>query len=212
MLAFKNVTKVYETNKGIKNCTWLVQENEVVGILGNNGCGKTTTFKVLLGLEDYTGEILYKNRKIEDYDKYIFGYVPEERTLYDDACINDLLVLFARLKKVDKKTIQETIDTMLYEFNLYSYKYKKVHELSKGNQQVLQIICAIMHNPQILILDEPFNGLDQHKINKVIHYLKNRKGITLLSFHQSQFVSKVCDKVIYLDNGNVSEILEVNHD
>ena len=212
MLEFKNVTKVYESNKGIRNCSWSIHDHEVVGILGNNGCGKTTTFKVILGLEDYEGEILYNNQRIDTYPKYIFGYVPEERTLYSDAYIYDLLVMMARLHGIDKKNIESKLDELLSEFHLYSYKYKKVYELSKGNQQVLQIICAILHNPKILILDEPFNGLDQHKVNHLIRYLKKRNGITLLSFHQSQLISKVCDKVIYMKDGYVDEIIEVHHE
>ena len=212
LLEFKNVTKIYESKKGIKNCTWNIHENEVVGILGNNGCGKTTTFKTILGLEEYDGSILYKNVNIKKYDKHIFGYVPEDRTLYNDACINDFLIMIGGLKKIEGKNIQKVIDDLLYEFHIYSYKYKKIHELSKGNQQVLQIICAIMHDPKILILDEPFNGIDQHKIIQIIKYLRNRRGITLISFHQPQLISMVCDKVIYLSNGEVNEIVEVKHE
>ena len=212
MLEFKNVTKIYASNKGIRNCSWSVNEKEVVGILGNNGCGKTTSFKLLLGLEDCDGMILYKNKDIRKYDLSIFGYVPEDRTLYHDVCINDFLTMIGRLKKIDSKSIQKVIDDLLYDFHIYSYKYKRVDELSKGNQQVLQIICAIMHEPEILILDEPFNGVDQQKRLQIIKYLRNRTGITLLSFHQSQLVSMVCDKVIYLNDGEVNEIIEVKHD
>ena len=211
MLEFKNVTRLYTSNKGIKDCSWIVKEG-VVGILGNNGCGKTTTFKIILGLEEYDGKVLYENKDIHLYSKRIFGYVPEERTLYQDCYVNDLLYMLARIKGFDEKEAQTRIDEHLRYFKIYSYKHKKVSELSKGNQQVLQIICGVMHNPKILILDEPFNGLDRNKLKLVIEYIRNRKLITLISFHQSELVSKVCDQVIYLNDGIIYEVLEVAHD
>ena len=213
MLTFKNVTRLYASNKGLRNCTWKVENNKVVGILGNNGCGKTTTFKLLLQLEDVDeGVILYNNRPINTMNLNEFGYVPEEKRLYQDCIVNDLLTLVGTLKGVDKKDLNKKIDECLQEFDLYDFKYRKVYELSKGNQQILQIIMAILHNPKILILDEPFNGLDKNKLQLVIHLIRNRKGITLISFHQYELVNCICDKVINLKDGCVESIEEVSHD
>ena len=213
MLTFKNVTRLYASNKGLRNCTWEVENNKVVGILGNNGCGKTTTFKLLLQLEDVDeGVILYNNRPINAMNLNAFGYVPEEKRLYQDCIVNDLLTLVGTLKGVGKKDINKKINECLQDFDLHDFKYKKVYELSKGNQQILQIIMAILHNPKILILDEPFNGLDKNKLQQVIHLIRNRKGITLISLHQYELVNCICDKVIYLKDGCVESIEEVSHD
>lgn len=213
MLAFKNVTRLYTSNKGLRNCTWEVEENKVIGILGNNGCGKTTTFKLLLQLDNLNGgEIVYKDRPINKINSNCFGYVPEEKTLYQDCIVNDILNLFGILKGIDKKEINNRIDEWLTYFQIIDFKYRKVYELSKGNQQILQIIMAMFHNPEILILDEPFNGLDRDKLQQVIKMIRNREGITLISFHQYELVNCVCDKVIYLKDGCVESIEEVIHD
>ena len=213
MLTFKNVTRLYMSNKGIRNCSWEINNGIVVGLLGNNGCGKTTTFKLLLQLEDKDeGEILYNKRPIESYHKNIFGYVPEERTVYSDCSVYDLLSLIGRIKGVDLKELNLRIDQYLQYFKIETYKNKKIYELSKGNQQLIQIIMALLHEPKILILDEPFNGLDKKRIEEVIYLLKQRKDITLISFHQLEYIQRVCDKVVYMHDGCIERVEEVQHD
>lgn len=206
MLEFKHVTKEYESNKGIYDCSWVAKKGEITGILGSNGCGKTTTFRIILGLQSMDeGEIIYDNEKIRKLSMSKIGYVPEQCSLYQDARIDELLVLIARIKGVPIEQINQRVDEWLQNMGLIRYKFKKIRELSKGKQQLLQLICGMIHEPEILILDEPFNGLDYEHQQRVIQLLQKQKktSVILISFHQYELMHKVCDRIIEMEEGHV---------
>ncbi|MDD6468229.1 MAG: ATP-binding cassette domain-containing protein [Erysipelotrichaceae bacterium] len=206
MLEFKQVSKVYESNKGIYDCSWKAKKGEITGILGENGCGKTTTFRIILGLQNLdSGCVLYEHQEIRKLSMKKFGYVPEHCSLYQDVRVDELLVLIARIKGIKAEKVNQRIDEWLNYFELIRYKYKKIRELSKGNQQLIQLICGMIHEPEILILDEPFNGLDRNHQKQVIdllHQIK-RKCVILVSFHQYELMHRVCDRIIEMESGRV---------
>lgn len=213
MLEFKNVTRVFSSNKGIRNCSWSTKEKEIVGILGTNGCGKTTTFRILLQLEEMdTGDVLYKGKSLFSYPKSMIGYVPEERSLFQDAYVQDVLWLVGRMHNIPKESINIEIDEWLSRFQMVRYKHIKVCELSKGNQQLVQIICGLLHHPEIVIMDEPFNGLDKNRQDMVIHIIKQLNCIVLISFHQYELMEKICDHIVYMHDGEVVEDMELCHE
>ena len=211
MLEFCNVTRVFPNNKGIFNNCWKAQEGEVVGFIGHNGCGKTTTLKIIAGLQLLDeGKIKYSGSNISSFPRRIMGLVCEQRSLYQDIQVNHQLKLVCNLQKVTKSEINEQIDKWLSVFNLLEYKYTKIRDLSKGNQQLVQISCGLIHNPKIILLDEPFNGLDESRIGILIKVLKelSKDKIILVAFHQVELKEKLCDRVILLNDGKIiTEVL-----
>lgn len=181
MLKLENVTKYYDTTKGVENLNVSIPKGKVLGLLGNNGSGKTTTFRLLLGLlEHQSGKITYLGEEIDRSNKRLFGYLPEERSMLRDLTVKDQIFYLGRLKKMSDREISSNLRQWLAFFHMEKMENRKIMELSKGNQQKVQMICALIHNPEILIFDEPLNGLDIGNVDlfkQLIFKLKKEKRL-----------------------------------
>lgn len=207
MLKVEKVSKSYGDVLALKQCSFKAKEGEIHAILGSNGAGKSTLFRTLLGLQkpDH-GSILYENQPLSNQPKGILGYLPEERSLYRDLKVKEQITYLAKLKKMERHLIEIKMDEWLDYLNIAHYKHKKIAELSKGNQQKVQLICSLIHDPKILVMDEPLSGLDIDNVDlfkRVCLKLKKEGKILLLSSHQYNNIEDICDGVLYLNQGKV---------
>jgi ABC-2 type transport system ATP-binding protein len=175
------------------------------GFLGGNGAGKTTTFRMILGLLDKTaGEITWNGHSIGYDQSHLVGYLPEERGLYPKLKVKEQLIYLGRLRGMNKRDIIKELDYWLERFKVPEYKEKKVEELSKGNQQKIQFISAVIHKPELLILDEPFSGLDPvnvEMLKEAVMDLKNAGTSIVFSSHQMAHVEQLCENLCILHKG-----------
>ena len=207
MLEVKNIVKKYGTNTAVNNLSFTVDDGEIFGLLGENGAGKTTTFRIIMGLlEANSGEVLLDHEKI-DYSKTDkIGFVTEERSLLTKLSVQEQIEFYATLKGMEKQEIDKKLDEWLEKFEITSYKNRKIKELSKGNQQKIQFISAVIHEPKLLILDEPFTGLDPINVKLMkdaIIDLKNKGCSIIFSSHQMEYIEVFCEKLIILVKGKV---------
>lgn len=200
----KNISKTFGNNKALDDVSFTIEEGKAFGILGRNGAGKTTFIRVLLGIiEADGGEILIDGKNIRN-SKLKFGYLPEERGLYLKYKVCEQLSYFAELNGINKKEAKELIKKQLKIFKIEEYYNKKIEELSKGNKQKIQLIAAIVHNPDIIVLDEPFSGLDPVNVElfkEVLQNLLKEKKTIIFSSHQMNNVEEFCDYVLLLKKG-----------
>ena len=205
MLKVNNVSKYYGTFLAVDNLSFEVKEGEIFGLLGENGAGKTTTFRMILNLlEPSSGSITLNNKKIDYSVTDKIGYLTEERSLLLKLTVKELIHYYASLKSMSLDKIDRELDYYLDRFGIKEYKNKKIKELSKGNAQKIQFISSIIHKPKLLILDEPFSGLDPINTNlfiEVIKELKEQGTIIIFSSHQMNNVELFCEKLIILSHG-----------
>ena len=205
MLELKNVTKYYGDFKAVDNLSFKVKDGEIFGLLGVNGAGKTTTFRMIINLLDKTeGTILLDGKPIDYSVTDKIGFLTEERSLLLKLTVLEQAIFYGTLKGLDKKTIEERLDVLLERFKISEYKNRKIKELSKGNQQKVQFITAILHEPKLLILDEPFSGLDPINVEefmKMINELKNKGTSIIFSSHRMEHVELFCDELVILVHG-----------
>ena len=205
-LEVKNLTKKFGGKKVLKDLNFTVESGKAFGLLGRNGAGKTTTIRILMQVfQPTSGKVLLDGKPI-DYSKVSLGYLPEERGLYPNDKIVDQLIYLAALKGVDKKTAIASIDYWLDFLQMTDYKNAKLKTLSKGNQQKIQLISCIVHNPDIVIFDEPFSGLDpvnSQLLEEVVREQIKRGKIVLFSSHQMDYVSEFCDDILILKEGEI---------
>lgn len=205
MLKVSNVSKYYASLKAVDNLSFEVKEGEIFGLLGLNGAGKTTTFRMIMGLiDDYTGTITLNGQKIDYSITDKIGFLTEERSLLTKMTVLEQVKFYAVLKGMTEKKAEKELDSLLELFEIKDYKYKKIKELSKGNQQKIQFITAIIHKPKLLILDEPFSGLDPINVElfkKVILKLKESGTIIIFSSHRMEHVELFCEKLVVLVKG-----------
>ena len=205
MLKIENVTKYYGDFKAVDNLSFSVKPGEIFGLLGVNGAGKTTTFRMIMGLLEPTSGNITLDGKTIDYsvtDK--IGFLTEERSLLTKLTVDEQIKFYGALKSLDEKTIEERLDYWLDRFNIKEYKTRKIKSLSKGNQQKIQFISAIINEPKLLILDEPFSGLDPVNVElfkNIILELKNKGTIIIFSSHRMEHVELFCEKVVVLIKG-----------
>lgn len=206
MLEVINVKKNYGDLTAVKQLSFEIRPGEVFGLLGTNGAGKTTTFKMILGLLEPTeGKILLNGKKVSYDDVDQIGYMIEERSLLVKLTVKQLMLHYGQLKGLDKETILKRLDYWLDRFNVKNYLDKKISELSKGNQQKIQFISSIINNPKLLVLDEPFSGLDPLNTNKFVEVIRDfqQKGTMIIfSTHQIDHVESFCEQLIVLEKGN----------
>ena len=218
MLKVEGITKRYGEIVAVDNLSFTVAKGEIFGLLGENGAGKTTTFRIIMGLlEPDSGKVTLDGKKI-DYDlSSKIGFVTEERSLLTKLTVLEQIEFYATLKGMNKKDIQEKLDYWLKYFEIPEYKNRKIKELSKGNQQKIQFISAIIHEPKLLILDEPFTGLDPINVKLIkdaIYSLKEKGCSIIFSSHQMEYIEDLCEKLILLVkgkailNGSLQEIKE----
>lgn len=206
IIKISNVNKRYGEFEALKNINIDIEKGEIIGIIGGNGAGKTTTFRTIMGLiQPTSGEIIWKEEINKENE---IGYLPEERGLYPKSKIKDQLIYLASLRGMNKKEAVREIDYWLEKFNITNLKNKKASELSKGNQQKVQFIYAVMHKPKLLILDEPFSGLDPvnaEMLKKAIKEVKNNGTTILFSSHRMENVEELCEKIVIYKKGEVIE-------
>ena len=182
-----------------------VKDGEIFGLLGVNGAGKTTTFRMIINLLDKTeGTILLDGKPIDYSVTDKIGFLTEERSLLLKLTVLEQAIFYGTLKGLDKKTIEERLDVLLERFKISEYKNRKIKELSKGNQQKVQFITAILHEPKLLILDEPFSGLDPINVEefmKMINELKEKGTAIIFSSHRMEHVELFCDELVILVHG-----------
>ncbi len=219
MLEVKNVTKYYGTFKAVDNLSFTVKPGEIFGLLGINGAGKTTTFRMIMGLLDPTsGNITLNGKKIDYSVTDSIGFLTEERSLLLKMTVKEQVLFYGNLKGLDDKEILKRLDELLNRlyakedgFDLEKFKNKKIKELSKGNQQKVQLITALINEPKLLILDEPFSGLDPFNIELFkdeITRMANNGSIIIFSSHRMDHVELFCKKLVVLVKGK--SVLEGN--
>lgn len=205
MLKVENVTKYYGTNLAVDHLSFTVNDGEIFGLLGSNGAGKTTTFRMIMGLLDATsGKITLDGKKIDYSVTNKIGFVTEERSLLTKMTVKEQIIYYGRLKGLNEKEILKRLDDWLERFQIKEYKNRKIKELSKGNQQKIQFIAAVINEPKLLILDEPFTGLDpiNVKLLKEAIYSLQKKGCSIIfSSHQMEHIEQFCEKLVILVKG-----------
>ena len=205
MLKVSHVTKKYGRLTAVNDLSFEVNEGEIFGLLGLNGAGKTTTFRMILGLlDDYTGEITFNGKKIDYSVTDQIGFLTEERSLLTKLTVLEQITYYGVLKSLKEKEIEKKLDYWLDRFDIKEYKNKKIKELSKGNQQKIQFISAIIHEPKLLILDEPFSGLDPINVElfkSVILELQKKGTSIIFSSHRMEHVELFCEKLVVLVKG-----------
>lgn len=205
MLKVDGVTKYYDNLLAVDNLSFTVEDGEIFGLLGLNGAGKTTTFRMILGLiDDYTGKITLDGEKIDYKITDKIGFLTEERSLLTKLTVKEQIVYYGVLKGIPENEIDKKLDYWLKEFGIEGYKNRKIKELSKGNQQKVQFISAIINEPKLLILDEPFSGLDPINVElfkKVILDFKKKGTSIIFSSHRMEHVELFCDRLVVLVKG-----------
>ncbi len=205
MLEVKEVTKYYGDFKAVDNLSFSVDKGEIFGLLGVNGAGKTTTFRMIMNLiKPTSGKITFNGKKI-DYDVTDnIGFLTEERSLLTKLTVKEQMLFYGRLKSLSEDVILKRLDKLLKKFDISDYKDRKINTLSKGNQQKVQFISAIINEPKLLILDEPFSGLDPINIElfkSVILELKEKGTSIIFSSHRMDHVELFCEKLVILVKG-----------
>lgn len=205
MLKVENVTKKYGDLTAVNNLSFEVGDGEIFGLLGLNGAGKTTTFRMILGLlDDYTGNITIDGKHIDYKISDKIGFLTEERSLLTKMTVLEQIKYYGVLKSIPENMIEKKLDYWLERFGISEYKNKKIKELSKGNQQKVQFISAIINEPKLLILDEPFSGLDPLNVElfkSVILDLKKKGTSIIFSSHRMEHVELFCEKLVVLVKG-----------
>lgn len=203
-LILENVSKTFIDQKAVDNISFKIDKPGVFALLGTNGAGKTTTIRMMLGIiKKDTGTITW-NGKAVDRKNVKFGYLPEERGIYPKATIVDQLEYLAKLKGMSKIEANKSIDYWLEKMKMTEYKFQTAEKLSKGNQQKIQFMTAVIHNPELLVLDEPFSGLDPVNTellkNIIINLVKEGKYI-IMSAHQMSTIEEFCSDILILNKG-----------
>lgn len=205
MLKVDNITKYYGEVPAVSDLTFEIKPGEIFGLLGVNGAGKTTTFRMIMGLLEPTkGSITLNGRKIDYKETERIGFLTEERSLLTKLTVKEQIIYYATLKGMREEDIEKALDYWLERFGISEYKTRKIKELSKGNQQKIQFISAIIHEPDLLVLDEPFTGLDPVNVElfmEVIREFKSKGKMIIFSSHRMEHVELFCEKLIILLKG-----------
>jgi len=205
VVELKHVTKRFDQFVAVKDVSFEVRQGTIFGLLGPNGAGKTTSIRMIVNIfAPDDGEVLVMNKHVTDEMQAHIGYLPEERGLYKKMKIEDQLVFFANLKGIDTAEASRRADDWLKRLELADWKGKKPTDLSKGMQQKVQFIASVIHEPDVMILDEPFSGLDPVSVNllkNVIIDLKQQGKTIIFSTHQMEQVEQMCDDICLINHG-----------
>jgi ABC-2 type transport system ATP-binding protein len=200
-----HVTKSYSDKVAVNDLSFCVGQGEIFGLIGPNGAGKTTTIRMMMDIiRPDSGELKILGRKLGEDIKHEIGYLPEEKGLYRKSRVMDAIVYLASLKGMDRQPTEEKANQLLDRAGLLSYKNKKIEELSKGMGQIIQFIVTIVHGPALIVLDEPFSGLDPvntEVLKSMFIELKDRGKTIILSSHRMNDVEELCDRVLMINNG-----------
>jgi ABC-2 type transport system ATP-binding protein len=204
-LTIEHINKSFEHFHVIKDLSMEVQEGTIFGFLGANGAGKTTTMRMILDiLRPDSGSITWNDRDVREVPRRSFGYLPEERGLYPKMRVDEQLLFLARLNGLSKQGAEKELDEWLERFQISANRKKRVEELSKGNQQKVQFLATILHDPAILVMDEPFSGLDPVNANvlKEAFLEMHRRGKTIIfSTHQLEQAEELCQQIVIINKG-----------
>lgn len=210
-LRIEELRKSFGEKEVLRGFSFTAKSGEAFGLLGRNGAGKTTTIRILMGVFPAdSGRVLVDGQPI-DYDSIGIGYLPEERGLYPKKKIIDQLTYFAMLKGMPRQEAVKSVDHWLERLGMTEYRDKKLETLSKGNQQKIQLVTALAHDPDVVILDEPFSGLDPvnaQLLKDVVREEIGRGKIVLFSSHQMGYIEEFCDSICILNGG--SSVLQGN--
>ncbi len=208
MLELRNLRRSFGDVTALDDVSFSVPEGSIVGFVGPNGAGKTTAMRIVLGvLEPDAGDVLWRGRKVDGRARRRFGYIPEERGLYPKMRVLDQLVYLARLHGVSKGTAASRATETLSLLGIEDRANDRVESLSLGNQQRVQLAAALVHEPEVLVLDEPFSGLDPVGVDVLAALLRrqasNHGAPVVFSSHQLDLVERLCDAVVLIDGGHV---------
>jgi ABC-2 type transport system ATP-binding protein len=200
-----HVSKSFGDIKAVQDVSFEVYPGEVFGLLGPNGAGKTTTIRMMLDIfRPDRGEIIIFDGKLTEEKKNRIGYMPEERGLYKDLKLEPTLLFLATLKGVDETTARARLEPWLERFDLVDFRQQKVQNLSKGMQQKAQLIATLLHDPDLLVVDEPFAGLDPvntRLVKDIIEELRRQGKTIIMSAHQMHQVEELCNRILLIDHG-----------
>ena len=203
----EHISKRFGDTQAVKDISFDVVPGEIFGLLGPNGSGKTTSIRIILDIyQPDAGSVSILGGPMTEAKKNQIGYLPEERGLYQDILVDKCLEYLATLKGLNPQQIRQKLPAYLEEFDLSAHKKKKVKELSKGMQQKAQLIATLIHDPQVIIIDEPFSALDPVNTQLVKDILKKQRdaGKTIIMCtHQMNQVEQLCDKIVLVDKGEV---------
>lgn len=204
-LELKDVCKNFGTKQAVKNLNLIINEPGVYGLLGTNGAGKTTTIRMILGIIKKTAGTITWNGKEVTRENVNFGYMPEERGVYPKTKIYDQLMYFAKLKGITSAEANKAIDYWLKRLQMEEYRDVLAEKLSKGNQQKIQFIIAVMNDPELIVLDEPFSGLDPvntETLSEVMKELIAKGKYIIMSSHQMSSIEEFCTDLTILNRGD----------
>jgi ABC-2 type transport system ATP-binding protein len=207
MLRVEAIGKRFGQLTALDGCSFTVERGRMLGFLGPNGAGKTTTMRAIFGLVELdAGSVLWDGRPIGPVERLRFGYMPEERGLYPRMRVGDQLAYLGRLHGLDARAAHAAASEWLTRLGLAERLDAKVVELSHGNQQRAQLAAALVHTPELLVLDEPFAGLDPVAVRTLAHVLREQaaRGVAVLfSSHQLDLVEEICEDVVIVDRGRI---------
>jgi ABC-2 type transport system ATP-binding protein len=200
-----HIVKSYADKVAVDDLSFTVAQNEIFGLIGPNGAGKTTTIRMIMDIiKPDSGEITILGEKLSEASKNKLGYLPEERGLYRKLSVIDSIIYLASLKGMDRRSAEEKADNLLDQTGMLPHKRKKIDELSKGMGQIIQFIVTIIHDPELVILDEAFSGLDPvntELLKRLIVDLRNQGKAVVLSTHQMNQVEELCDRILMINHG-----------
>lgn len=206
ILELKNLQKHYATQKAVDDVSFSIEQGSIFGLLGPNGAGKTTLLRMITGIfYPDSGDLLFDGKPFDPQNDFVhIGYMPEERGLYKKMKIGEQAVYLAQLKGLSKSEALEKIKYWFKKFEMESWWNKKVEDLSKGMSQKLQFVTTVLHEPKLIILDEPFSGLDPVNANLIkdeIYGLAQRGSTIIFSTHRMEQVEEICDHIILMNLG-----------
>jgi len=211
-----HLTKSFSAVKAVDDVSFTIEKGELFGLLGPNGAGKTTAIRCMLDIfKPDSGSVAILGGAMTEAKKDCIGYMPEERGLYQDIPLDRCLAYLGSLKGLNRSEVRERAEGYLERFDLAAHRHKKVKELSKGMQQKAQVIATLLHKPELLIVDEPFSGLDPVNTQMIKDLLREQReqGVTVvLCSHQMHLVEELCDRIVLIDHGRVmlyGELAEV---
>jgi len=208
-VAVRHLFKSYAGKTAVQDLSFSVDSGEILGLIGPNGAGKSSTIKIILDfMKPDSGEVEIFGNQMNEASKNQIGYLPEEKGLYKELTAMDLILYLASLKGMDNALAERKADQLLQQTGMSEFKKMKIKKMSKGMGQVIQFIVTIIHDPKLIILDEPFSGLDPVNTNimkKIVGNLRDNGKAIILSTHQMNQVEELCDRVLMINHG--SEVL-----
>ena len=200
-----HIFKTYSNRPAVNDVSFDVNQGEIFGLIGPNGAGKTTTIRMMMDIiKPDSGEIKVMGEKLNDNSKNKIGYLPEERGLYKKMSVMDTIIYFASLKGVDSQLARKRGEELLKRADLLPHRNKRIEELSRGMGQIIQVIITVIHEPDLIILDEPFSGLDPvntQLLKDLIRDLKNKGKTIIMSTHLMNDIEELCDRLLMINKG-----------